>query len=60
MQKEIEAPVWHKKKKTKLKQNFERLYLANGCCEFNQICCVAYPTWGTATMQKWYALEKGP
>ena len=22
--------------------------------------CVVYPTWWTAIMQKWYALEKGP
>ena len=42
----------------KLTRNFECPYLANGCCEFNQICCVAYPTWWTVIMQKWCALEK--
>ena len=59
--KKLKLPVWHKKKKTKkLKRNFECPYLANGCYEFNQICCVAYPTWGTAIMQKWCVLETGP
>ena len=64
VRKEIKAPVAgpmrHKKKRKKLKRNFERPNLANGCCEFNQICCVAYPTWQTIIMQKWCALEKGP
>ena len=51
--------VQHKKKKTKkLKRNFECPYLASSCCKVNQICCVVYPTWGTAIMQKWRALEK--
>ena len=44
----------------KLKQNFEHPYLANGRCEFNQICCVVYPTWQTAIVQKLDAVEKGP
>ena len=57
----IKAPVWHKKKKMKkLKQTFERSYPANGYCKFNQICCVACPTWRTVVMQKLCALEKGP
>ena len=61
VRKEIKAPIGHKKKKTKkLKQTFACPYLTNGCCEFNQMCCVAYPTLGTATMQKWCVLEKGP
>ena len=47
-------------KTKKLKRSFEPPHLANGCCEFNQLCCVAYPTWGTAIIQKWCALEKGP
>ena len=49
-----------KKKKKKLERNFECPYLTNGSCEFNHIYCVAYPTWGTAIMQKWCVLEKGP
>ena len=53
-------PARRKKKKTKkLKRNFECLYLANGCCEFNQIFCVAYPTWGTAIMQNGVLWRRG-
>ena len=56
----VSKTIAEEQKTKKFKRNFERLCLANSCCEFNQIYCVAYPTWGTAIMQKWCALEKGP
>ena len=50
VQKEIKASVWKKAKK--LNPKIECPYLANSCCEFNNICYVAYPTWWAVIVQK--------
>ena len=44
-------------KKTKKKtRNFDHLYLTNGYCEFNEICCVAC---SAVTIQNPSAFDKG-
>ena len=56
--KKIEAPVdplWLKKKS---EEKFVCPNPISGWCKFNQFFCVAYPTWWTAIIQKWCALEK--
>ena len=53
-------PCSIKRKKNKEIKMKHWMPLSHKCCEFNQISCVAYPTWWTAIMHKWCALEKGP